>query len=206
MIYLYSGTPGSGKTLKAVSDIWRWLRSKDNVVITNIRLDPAVLLKSRLRVWLEKNKIKFKPKVYNLIYKDLSEITPEWLITLSDSYKRCYLVMDECQIKFNSRAWNDKVRMPWLEFFSKHRHYNYQILLIAQHDRMLDRQIRELIEYNYIHRYLGNMGVAGFLINLCSMSKVFVQVQMWCGTRDKLGTEMFLLNKHKARSYDTYQR
>ena len=36
--------------------------------------------------------------------------------------------------------------------FSQHRKLGYRVILIAQFDRMLDRQIRSVLEYEYIHR------------------------------------------------------
>lgn len=38
MIYLYSGTPGSGKSLHQAKDIYDWLR-KGKVVIANFDID-----------------------------------------------------------------------------------------------------------------------------------------------------------------------
>ena len=35
------------------------------------------------------------------------------------------------------------------------------MILIAQFDRMLDRQIRSVIEYEHIHRKVKNIGVWG---------------------------------------------
>ena len=71
------------------------------------------------------------------------------------------LVIDESQLIFNARDWQKAGREKWLSFFSQHRKYGYHIILVAQFDRMIDRQIRSLIEYEYVHRKVGNYGIKG---------------------------------------------
>ena len=50
------------------------------------------------------------------------------------------IIIDEAHIKFNTRGFDLKERVKWLEFLSVHRHYYYDILLITQNDRSIDRQ------------------------------------------------------------------
>ena len=38
------------------------------------------------------------------------------------------------------------------------------MILIAQFDKMVDRQFRALFEYEYVHRKVSNFGVVGWLI------------------------------------------
>ena len=52
-------------------------------------------------------------------------------------------LIGEAQILFNSRDWgsNSNKRMAWIKFFSQHRKYGYNFIMIAQFDKMIDRQI-----------------------------------------------------------------
>ena len=65
----------------------------------------------------------------------------------------CLLIVDEAGILFNSRDW--MVRAEEAEkvdkFFSQSRKFGYDVILVAQSDRMIDRQIRDLAEYLVRH-------------------------------------------------------
>ena len=75
-------------------------------------------------------------------------------------------------------------------FFSQHRKYGYDVTLIAQFDRMIDKQLRGLIEYEYIHRKLSNYGFGGKIMSLIFGGNTFVVVQMWYPL--KLKTAFFM--------------
>ena len=94
--------------------------------------------------------------------------------------------------------------MAWLEFFSQHRKYGYKVLFIAQFDRMIDRQIRSLIEYEYIHRKLGNFGAKGKIMTLLALGEVFVCVKRFYSLNERIGVEMFRARKSVYRLYDSY--
>lgn len=116
------------------------------------------------------------------------------------------LVIDEAQLVFNAREWSKKGREDWLSFFSQHRKYGYHIILIAQFDRMIDRQIRALIEYEYVHRKVSNMGWRGMLLSLFMGGNVFVAVKVWYAMNEKIGSEFFRSRKRLYRLYDTFGR
>lgn len=134
MIYLYSGTPGSGKSMHATKDVIEFLK-KGRPVICNYMLN--------LVPW--KKKIKRR----NFHYVDNSELNPKFLTQFSiDHLKRgvegqCLLVIDECAIMLNCRDFGRGDRAEWVTFFQQHRKLGYNIILICQFDRMLDskRQI-----------------------------------------------------------------
>ena len=106
---------------------------------------------------------------------------------------------------FNARDWNKADRSGWNKFFQVHRHLGYDVILIAQFDRMIDRQIRSLIEYEYIHRKVTNMGWRGILLSLLMFSpKLFVSVKVWYPMKEKVGSEFFKAKKKYYRLYDTY--
>lgn len=195
-IYLYSGTPGSGKSLHATKDI-RDCLSYGIPVIANYDLNHDIKHYDRFT------------------YKSNDELTPEylqeyavdWWSTKGHRFKEdsILLVLDECQLLFNSRNWNQKDRMGWLKFFSQHRKYGYKVIFIAQFDRMVDRQIRSLIEYEFIHRRMGNFGLKGKIVAVILGGELFVCVRVFYPLGEKVGNSFFRKNKRVFRMYDSYK-
>lgn len=192
MIYLYSGTPGSGKSLHVAELIYN---SKNGFysVIGNIPVEKT-------------------HKKISYTFCDNFHITPDFLISFSKKYfethrfreGRLKLVIDEAQLLFNSREWQKEGRAEWLSFFTQHRKYGYDIYLIAQFDRMLDRQIRSLIEYEFVHRKVSNFGWKGKLFSFWAMGRLFVCVKIWYPMKEKTGSEFFLMHKKYYKLYDTF--
>ena len=155
MIYLYSGTPGSGKSLDCARMIYYTLR-RNKPVICNFDINTDYVSHSDLFTHIENE-----------------ELTPDYLMGYSKNYfnnsgikeGQITVVIDECQMLFNSRDWAKADRAGWNKFFQIHRHYGYDIILISQFDRMIDRQIRSLIEYEIIHRKVSNFGVKAIAHN-----------------------------------------
>ena len=86
-----------------------------------------------------------------------------------------------------------------------HRHYGYDIILIAQFDHRIDRQIRSLIEYEYIHRKVSNFGLRGkFLCAVMLSPKLFISVKVWYPMKEKVGSEFFKCKRKYYSLYDTY--
>lgn len=193
MIRLYSGTPGSGKSLHNARDIITRSRFGEPV-IGNFPCDLG----------------KFKRAAYT--YVDNADLTPDFLIQYSQDYFKggrvkegsILLVIDECQLIFNAREWQQAGRDKWLSFFTQHRKLGYDITLIAQFDRMIDRQIRSLIEYEYIHRKVSNFGFAGKLLSLFLGGNTFVAVKMWYPLHERIGSEFIHARKSLYGIYDSY--
>lgn len=196
MIYLYSGTPGSGKSLHSATVIY-WTLKRGLPVIANFPI--AV------------DKIKGKV-IGDFIYVSSDELTPDYLLSYSMQYfssrrvreGEILLIIDECQLLFNSREWNIKGRAEWLSFFTQHRKYGYDIILVAQFDRMIDRQIRSLIEYEQIHRKISNFGWKGKILSLAMGGNMFVSVKVWYPLKEKVSSEFFRARKKYYALYDTY--
>lgn len=195
MIYLYSGTPGSGKSLHTARVIYYTLKRGFPVVANfNINLDKIKRIKG------------------DFCFVENENLTPDFLIDYSRLYWNgrsikegtLLLVIDECQLMFNAREWNVKGRSDWLSFFTQHRKYGYDIILIAQFDRMIDRQIRSLIEYEQIHRKVSNFGAKGKILSLCFGGNLFVSVKVWYPMKEKVGSEFFKAVKKYYSLYDTY--
>lgn len=199
MISLYSGTPGSGKSLHAASCIY-WALKRNKPVVCNFPVNLQNVSKRQK----------------DLPFFDLSNtnMTPDWLITFSHIYfwstgkpikeGSITLIIDECQLLFNAREWQQTGRSEWLSFFTQHRKYGYDIILVAQFDRMIDRQIRSLIEYEYVHRKVSNFGLGGFFLNLFAGGKLFVGVKVWYPLKEKIGSDFFRAKKKYYSLYDTF--
>lgn len=198
MITLYSGTPGAGKSLHLASRLYNWMHFKNAPIIGNFYCD----FKS-----IKKPKGQF-------LYLDNSELTPARLIKFSEEYSEkigrrvkegeILLVIDEAQLLFNSREWVKTDRAEWCSFFTKHRKLGYEVVLVAQFDRMLDRQIRSLIEYEWIHRKVSNFGIQGKLLSMFCGGRLFVAVKVWYPLKEKVGSEFFFYRKKYSDIYDTY--
>ena len=193
MIRLYSGTPGSGKSLHNARDVINRSRS-GKPVIGNFPCD-----------------LKKYPKA-KYTYVPNHQLNPDFLIKYSREYfagkkikeGSLLVVIDECQLLFNSRDWQQKGRNEWLSFFTQHRKYGYDVTLIAQFDRMIDRQIRGVIEYEYVHRKMSNYGIGGKIMSLLFGGNTFVVVQMWYPLKLKVGSEMVHAKKRLYSIYDTF--
>ncbi len=217
MIYLYSGTPGSGKSLHASKDIIQKLRRKQSVIANfDINLD-VVTQTFRGKIWekiqnifkIKKKTKKYQRKIGEYVYKDNSQLTVDNLIEYAKkNHKKAregqtLIVIDECAVLFNTRSWADKGRQSWIKFFQMHRHYGYNIILISQNDRLIDRQIRAFIEYDVKHRKANNLGFIGMIISMTGQH-VFAAITYWYGVKEKCNSEFFTYKKMYSKLYDSY--
>lgn len=192
-IMLYSGTPGSYKSYHAVIQCLNALRFGRNL-ITNFPLNYKKRIKKPIKGVYE--------CVNNL------DLTVDYLIDFAVKHHKpsvhaqTLVVIDEASIKFNSRDFNMKDRMGWINFFANHRHFNFDVILITQQDRMLDRQIRGLIETEFKHRALKNYKFFGWLLNLL-FHGCFMCVEFWYPCRLRVGGIFYIFHKRNAECYDT---
>lgn len=198
MIELYSGTPGSGKSLHVAKIIRERLRMYNCVIIGNF--------------YVNQNTVKKRKGTY--IYVDNSRLYPERLIKFAIRYARhkgrrlkedeLYLFIDEAQLLFNSRDWQLIKTSGWVSFYSQHRKLGYYIGLIAQFDRMLDRQIRSLVENEIKHRKVSRAGLFGKLLGFLTGDNLFIYIKIWYPMKQKVYSEFFLGTKKVYDLYDSY--
>jgi zona occludens toxin (predicted ATPase) len=190
---LYSGTPGSGKSLHLAKVIYDAL-AKGITVICNFHIREDV-------------------KGYkNFVYIDTFSMSPANLKQFSKDYfagkkikeDEILLIIDECQMLFNPRKWQMQGRTDWLEFFTLHRHYGFYVLLVAQFDKMIDAQLRPLVEYECIHRKVSNFGLRGKVLSLVMGGSTFFAVRYWYPVKQYMSTEVFHGNKKLYSLYDTF--
>ena len=168
MIILYSGTPGSGKSLHSANDILNRIKFKQ-MTIGNFP-------------------ISIDSPYYKFVDKDL---TVPYLIEFSREYF--------------CRDFQRHDRDLWVSFFTQHRHLGYDIIFMCQFERMLDRQIRSLIEYEYIHKKVSNFGWRGVIISLLALSpgNLFVYVKIWSPLKEKVESGFFKYKRKLGKLYDT---
>lgn len=197
MIHLYSGTPGSGKSLHTARDIRDALRIRKMPVIANFDVNHSLRNYDRLFTYLPNDRL--DPSF-------LEDFARNWFAGRKVREDSLLLVIDEAQLVFNSRAWQHGQRMDWIQFFSQHRHFGYKVVLIAQFDRMIDRQIRSLIEIETNHRKLGNFGMKGLILSLPFRGRLFLGVSYYYGLKEKVGTCWLLPRRAYFKVYDSYNR
>lgn len=199
MIEIYTGYPGTGKSLHVAARV-RSVARRGYPVISNVRYN------------LDKGKS---------IYVPNSALMPSRLEDFGEAYWQgkgsvkegsILLVIDEAQLLLNARDWQDSMRMRWLGFFSQHRKLGYSIVLVAQVRDMLDKQVRSLAEEYVAHVRIDRMRVLGPLISglalghpvvLCSHRYAGVRAD----SRDaRLRSEYVIGRKSLYRIYDSYQR
>lgn len=198
MIELYSGTPGSGKSLNMARRIRSRLRHFDRYIIGNFYVNTSAIKKRKGN--------------YIMVMND--RLTPERLLQFSRRLSRhlgrrlkegeILLIIDEAQLLFNAREWQNIARSGWLSFFSQHRHYGFDVILAAQFDRMLDRQVRSLLEYEHIHRKVSRFGTIGFFVGLFTKNNLYVVVQKWYPIKETIQVDMFIGTKRIFDIYDSY--
>lgn len=194
MIALYSGTPGSGKSLHCAEKIRTHLKFYTDVIGT-FHINEKCL---------------YKNSKYNYTYVNIYSLTPSFLVAYAKSHKlkkgvegSFLLVIDEAQRLFNSRTWNNKDRNDWITFFAEHRHLGFDIILVSQNDRMLDRQIRALIEYEFIHRKITQFGLKGKILSLFVGN--FCYIKMWYPLKEKIDSNFFRADKRLFDFYDSFE-
>ena len=75
--------------------------------------------------------------------------------------------------------------------------------LVAQFDKMIDKQIRSLIEYEYVHRKVKELGAWGQIINAAAGGGLIFAVKRWYPIGEKIGTETIRINRRYFDLYDT---
>jgi zona occludens toxin (predicted ATPase) len=196
MITLYSGTPGSGKSLNAARKIKYNLKNRKKTVIANFPINTDYISR------------KGKSKIGEFIYKTNEELDVPFIKQYAmDNHRagkesQSLIVIDEAGIMFNSRTWEQWDRMAWIKFFMTHRHYGYDIILISQVDRLIDRQIRAFLEFDIKHRKANNFKNIGLLLTLFGIH-TFAAVKYLYSIREKCSVEFFRYRKRDSKLYDT---
>lgn len=201
MIDVYTGTPGSGKSLHAASDIRFALdRRYPRPVIANFKIsDDAPVSHPELFRYLPNEQ---------MTAGKIIDFADEYWSTSGVEFREDYiqLVIDEAQLLFNSRRWSDRSRMSYLEFLSQSRKYGVHVLLIAQSAKMIDNQFRMLIDREFNHRKVRNLGPLGYVLSAPFGGNLFVVVRYLYQERERLGMDLMMPSKKDMAMYDTHAK
>lgn len=148
---LFTGKRGEGKTKSAVRMIRDYLR-EGRIVATNLDINLEAMLPA------------FSDAV---AYRLPDHPSPEDLEALPlgnpnplDEKRNGLLVLDEVSTFLNSREWQKGDRAGFISWLAQSRKLGWDLVLIAQHPRMIDAQIRDsLFELHANCRRLDKMAV-----------------------------------------------
>lgn len=197
-VYLYSGCPGSGKSLHLADVLLRTLES-GRPVIANFDVNRDMLDSSALFLQLDNCDMSpDKLEGFAAWYwsrDDAPEFQEDWIS----------LVIDEAQIILNCRGWDAANRAAWIRFFTLHRKLGYKILISSQFLEMIDKQIRDsCIEFEVKHFKMNNFGIAGALIDRFFLhGRPWVRYGIYWYKKDKRAIETSNL-LGSQRLYDFY--
>lgn len=211
MIWLYTGVPGSSKSLSVMRDVLWKLRSGGRVVIVNmiVQMDG-----------IEKALGKKRENIKNLILLNKEEFTPQWCMDYAidnhvpDKENQTLLIVDEAQDMFSPKVMTLKeqegwkyYRVDWHDFWSKHRHFGYNAILVVHVDKWIDAQFRQLIQHETVHKILSEMGVPGFLAGLFApKGKLFMLIEKDYQSGMVLGKKFRIYQKKLGAMYKSNSR
>ena len=135
MLYLYTGVPGAGKTLYAVSNLLKRKDFKGRPIFVDGIKD------------LDHDKINYFDIPEGESIQTWSKWAPPGAI----------IVVDECQRIFRPRPSGSKVP-DYVAELETHRHRGLDFILITQHPRLIDINLRSLIEH-HTHLSKTNLGI-----------------------------------------------
>lgn len=133
--FIVTGKLGSGKSLLTVGKIRDRLIAGCRVA-TNLNLNLEHLLPLSLRQ-VDCIRLPDYPSIYD--FEALGLGSPH----KHDEANFGLIVLDETSGLFNSRTWGDKGRMAVIEWLKHTRKLRWDVMLIAQNESMLDKQIRD---------------------------------------------------------------
>lgn len=211
MISMYTGSVGSGKSYHAIEVGLQVLKEKkkgkNRAVIANFPLIPLEKAKFGSQKMKEKVNKKREEIDSRWIFND--EISIEFLIAESlkngwyGKESMCMVIIDEAGILFNSRDWQTMAasRNKWIKFLALSRKFGYDFIFVTQSDRMMDKQIRGLVEYDVKHLKANN----SFMFRWLSLFGVtmFMYIYQWYQTRLKGNLRMARYRPSVGERYDT---
>lgn len=193
MIELFLGPPGGGKSYHALRRGLRHIYESRGHVVANF---PITRSKPHKRAFQAEERWHFVDEIPH----------PDYLVSFADERGligkegAILLIIDEAGIMFNSRDWMvaGAVRKDWIKFFSQSRKLGYDVIMVAQDERMLDRQIRNCAEFSVKHFTLNQY----FWLRWLPI-KTFVSVRFWAGGSFRGQPEVYCLLPWVANRYDS---
>jgi len=217
MIYMYSGTPGSGKSLDVARQIAMWLKIKRRVISTmnvDVRLCFLNFI-SRLIFQLTRGKfLLFDVDDYrmkNFTYINIFDLTPKYLIDYAmknhkeGKERQTLLIIDECVSIFSPEKCVGSFWLDWQFFFQYHRHFGYDVILVPQSTELLARKVKHFAEFEVRHRAVKNAGFLGAIISKLA-GGLFSTKTFWTASNNRkhIDREWFLYKYWLGKMYNSY--
>lgn len=190
---LYSGIPGSGKSLHSTAR-----------VLTSLARGRDVVSNYPIKFTAKEIKKGFEDRFYyvpneRLTVNNLMNFAHARGYLANKKENQCLVLIDEAGGQFNCREFGKSDRREWIDMFSQHRKLGFNFIIVAQHDRMIDRQIRNMVEMEYKHKKVQNLY---WWLGLLPI-KLFVAVEHFYGQRFRTGAEWFRYKKSLGDRYDS---
>lgn len=199
MIYMYRGTPGSGKSYHMAKVICACYKKGKNIFV-NFEVNEDYLRslypKSKAQLFILDNRDLMYPFGLTGFSNNFHKFDKDGRVMEEQSY----LFIDECNNNFDSRCWNERGRKDWIKWFKEHRKDGFEVVLCTQSTEDVDKKIRGLIEIEINHFKVNNFKVFGKILGLICGGNLFVQRKQWYSKSrtksGKVGVE-FLRGKKK---------
>lgn len=217
IIQLYSGTPGSGKSLHCAHDIRFNLRLGKRVIST-CAIDTKLCFLNPFQEFIY-NKFGKLPKrkkpdkrEKNFFYIDIKDITPDFLYEFAARFHefgkehQTIVYFDECVAIFSPTVISDKKDEwnKWDDFFRKHRHLGFDCILIPQSTKLISRKVIEYCEYEVRHYNRKHQGFLGFIFSSFA-GGLFSYSTYWRGIRGKpLDSGFYTYKPLYGQMYNSY--
>lgn len=216
MIELWSGTPGSGKSLHLAHDVREKLRWGRYVISTcNINTDLCFF--NRLQEFLyniSKGKICLPcsdDRRNNFVYMPIEFVTPEYFYEFAAKYHvygkehQTHIYLDECVAIFSPTVISEDIETwnKWDTFFRIHRHLGYDIVLVPQSKRLIARKVIEYAEFEVKHYNRKHHGMLGFFLALFA-GGLFSYSTCWRGVRKPIEQHFFTYKPLYGQMYNSY--
>ena len=217
MIQLWSGTPGSGKSLHCTHEVREDLRF-GKYVISTCYIDTTYCFMNKLQELifnLSRGKLHLyneDPREKNFFYIPIGEITPQYLYEFAAKYHKfgkehqTTLILDECVAIFSPTVLSENIKRwnEWDEFFRKHRHLGFNVIIIPQAKKLISRKVIEYCEFDVKHFNRKHHGLFGFYLSLI-IGGLFSYSVCWRGTKDKpLEQKFFTYRRLYGSMYNSY--
>lgn len=217
MMELWTGTPGSGKSLHLAHDVRENLRFNKRVIST-CNINTGMCFMNHLQQFLfnvSKGKIDlhgYDKREKNFYYLPLEECHPKVFYEFAARFHvfgkehQTIIYLDECVALFsptvignNLKLWNE-----WDEFFRIHRHIGYDIVLIPQDKGLISRKVLKYAETEIKHYNKKHHGTLGFFLSLF-LGGLFCYKTYWRGDkRIPIDQHFFTYKPFYGQMYNSY--
>ena len=216
MMQLWTGTPGSGKSLHLAHDVRDNLRLGRKVISTcNINTNMCFMNPIQEILFnISKGKINLSThddRSRNFHYVPLEYITPELFYEFAarnhvfGKEHKTIIYLDECVALFSPTVLADDIKLwnRWDKFLRIHRHLGYDIVLVPQSKRLISRKVLAYAETEVKHfnrKYHGWIGlILRFVLRGCFSYSVY-----WRGDKKAIEQRFFTYKPFYGQMYNSY--